>query len=288
MTVPKPDLAFDDEWGPDERTAPPALRLRARPEEQPRWWGRPLAETRWVLELARLLVDPVLRGSDGVAHGDGRPVLLMPGLLAGDQTLAVLAAWTRRLGYRPYTCGFVANVDCSDRALDKVERRVTSLYQRHGRRVALIGHSRGGHYARVAAARRPECVSHAISMGADLQGMLGVSRPTALAVAAVRHGVLVSGRARTPDCLTAECGCRFTRAFVHPFPVDQVHFTSIYSRGDGVVMWQRSRVPEADCIEVTGSHVGLVFNRKAYRAIARALAAPELPVLSDAQPSDVR
>jgi hypothetical protein len=27
---------------------------------------------------------------------------------------------------------------------------------------------------------------------------------------------------------------------------------------------------------VTGSHVGLVFNRKSYRAIAQALAAPEL------------
>jgi hypothetical protein len=28
---------------------------------------------------------------------------------------------------------------------------------------------------------------------------------------------------------------------------------------------------------VTGSHVGLIFNRKSYRAIAQALAAPELP-----------
>ena len=35
-------------------------------------------------------------------------------------------------------------------------------------------------------------------------------------------------------------------------------------------------VPEADCVEVTGSHIGLVFNRKVYRAIAQALARPEL------------
>jgi hypothetical protein len=32
---------------------------------------------------------------------------------------------------------------------------------------------------------------------------------------------------------------------------------------------------------VTGSHVGLIFNRKAYRAIAQALAAPELPLTSE-------
>jgi ABC-type sugar transport system ATPase subunit len=32
-----------------------------------------------------------------------------------------------------------------------------------------------------------------------------------------------------------------------------------------------------ECIEVTGSHVGLILNRNAYRAIATALANPELP-----------
>jgi hypothetical protein len=52
-----------------------------------RWMGRPLAETRGWLELARLLADPVVYGV-GVPRGDGRPVVLMPGFLAGDQTLA--------------------------------------------------------------------------------------------------------------------------------------------------------------------------------------------------------
>ena len=80
------------------------------------WWGRPLAETRWTAELARLVVDPVFHGG-GVPHGDGRPVLLAPGLGGGDQTLAVLALWLRRIGYRPHTAGFVANTGCSDRAL---------------------------------------------------------------------------------------------------------------------------------------------------------------------------
>jgi triacylglycerol lipase len=69
--------------------------------------GRPLAETRGWLELARLLADPVLYGV-GVPRGDGRPVVLMPGFLADDQTLAVIAAWLRRIGYRPQLCGVVA------------------------------------------------------------------------------------------------------------------------------------------------------------------------------------
>jgi pimeloyl-ACP methyl ester carboxylesterase len=241
-----------------------------------RWWGRPVAESRWPLELARLTVDPVFAGR-GVPAGDGRPVVLMPGFLAGDQTLAVLAAWLRRIGHRPYGCGFLANVDCSDRALDRVDKRVEQVHRRHGRRVALVGHSRGGHYARALAHRRPDRISHAISLGADLQRMFGISVPTQAAVIAARRGVSVLRRGRSPRCLTADCTCRFARDFAGPLPADRVRFTSVYSRGDGVVRWRCSLIPGADCVEVTGSHTGLVVNRKAFRAIARALAAPELP-----------
>ena len=53
-------------------------------------------------------------------------------------------------------------------------------------------------------------------------------------------------------------------------------YTSIYSRGDGVVWWASCIAPYATNVEVSGSHVGLVFNRKAYRAIAAALSKPEL------------
>jgi triacylglycerol lipase len=85
-----------------------------------------------------------------------------------------------------------------------------------------------------------------------------------------------TGRARSAACLSETCECPFVVDFRAPFPVDQVHLTSIYSKGDGVVHWQTQLVPYADCVEVAGSHVGLIFNRKSYRAIATALATPEL------------
>jgi hypothetical protein len=106
--------------------------------------------------------------------------------------------------------------------------------------------------------------------------MLGVSIPTQCAVAAVRRGLIVTHRARTPDCLTMQCRCRFMDDYRDPFPDGQVRFTSIYSKGDGVVQWEGALVPEASCVEVTGSHIGLIFNRAAYRVIADALATPEL------------
>ena len=173
--------------------------------------------------------------------------------------------------------GFVTNTDCSDRALDRVERTVDELWGAYGRRVALIGHSRGGHFARALAARRPERVSHAISMGADLQGMFGASAPTLFAVNVARRAVRASGRARRETCLSAHCGCPFSRDYARLFPFDRVRLTSIYSKGDGVVHWRCQVIPHADCVEVTGSHVGLIFNRKGYQAVARALALPELP-----------
>jgi triacylglycerol lipase len=256
----------------------PTDELPAIPEE--RWRGDHLRETRWQLEAGRLLVDPVWRGR-GVARGDGRAVVLLPGFGAGDQTLLVLAAWLRRIGYSPQVCGFLTNTGCSDRAVDRVERRLETLYERHGRRVAVIGHSRGGHYARALGHRRPELVSHAISAGAGLRRMLATSSATQGAVGAARWVTVRSGRARSTRCLTEGCDCAFARDFAGPFPVDRVRLTSIYSKGDGVVRWQAALVPYADCVEVSGSHVGLIFNRKTYRAIASALAEPELTINSN-------
>jgi triacylglycerol lipase len=251
----------------------PTDELPAVPDE--RWWGDHLRETRWTLELSRLLADPVFRGHD-VPRGDGRPVILMPGFGGGDYTLIVLATWLRRIGYEPHTAGFLTNTGCSDRGADRVERRLELLHGRHGRRVALIGHSRGGHYVRALSHRRPELVSHGISIGAGLRQMLAASYPTQAAAGAARRVVLRTGRARSPMCLTESCDCRFGSDFAGAFPADRVRLTSIYSKGDGVVRWQSALVPYGTCVEVTGSHVGLIFNRKTYRAIAAALAEPEL------------
>jgi pimeloyl-ACP methyl ester carboxylesterase len=252
----------------------PAEHLPALPTD--RWWGDHLRETRWQLELYRLLVDPVFRGA-GVPRGDGRPVILMPGFGGGDQTMLLLGGWLHRIGYRPRTSGFVANLGCSDRAAERIERQLERLHERHGFRVALIGHSRGGHYARALGRRRPDLVSHAISLGAGLRKMLATSYPTQVAAATARQVVLRSGRARSPLCLTEACDCRFVADYAARFPIDRVRLTSIYSKGDGVVRWQAAVVDDGESVEVTGSHVGLIFNRKTYRAIANALAQPELP-----------
>ena len=240
----------------------------ALPAEPRRWWGRPLAEVRWQAELARLLVDPVFRG-EGVERGDGLPVLLMPGFLAGDMSLGVMAGWLERMGYDPHGSGMVFNVDCSNRAFTRLDDRLADIHERTGRRVALIGHSRGAHFAKALAHRRPDRVAGAISLGAGLDTPFDISLPTKAAVAAAR---VAQAPRRVEGCFTERCGCAFAGHYAGAFP-DGIPLTSIYSRGDGVVWWEACIVPYADNVEVTGSHVGLAFNRKAYRAVAAALSA---------------
>jgi triacylglycerol lipase len=244
---------------------------------EPRWWGNHLGELRWQLDAARLLASPVLRGQ-GVSRGDGRPVLLLPGFLAGDYTLATMALWLRRIGYRPCGARFVANTSCSDKALRRVERRAESLVAEHDRRVAVVGHSRGAHLGKALATRRPELVSHVIGLGGGLSSQLAISAPTQAAVALVRawHRRNVNGTG--PGCLSEACQCEFTRAYSAPFP-ESVRLTSIYSEADGVVRWRSCVVPYADNVRVSGTHVGLAFNSEAYRAIAGALAESELQLV---------
>ena len=242
------------------------------PPEAPdrRWWGGHLREMRWQAELARLLVDPVYHGV-GVPRGDGAPVMAIPGFLAGDSSLSVLLGWLRRMGYDARDAHIDFNVDCSNRSIDRLDRRLQRIHRKTGRRVALVGHSRGGHFAKALAHRHPDKVAAVISLGSGLDTAFDISIPTKFAVASVRRYLhWRDPEAQEAGCFTHTCTCRFTQDFSGKFP-EEVPLTSVYSKGDGVVWWEACVVPYARCVEVTGSHVGLAANRKAYRAIADAL-----------------
>jgi triacylglycerol lipase len=256
-----PDAVRQSSYDPVPAPAPP----------EKAWWGRPFAELRWQAELARLVVDPVYAGR-GVPRGDGGPVLLIPGFLAGDASLSVMGSWLRRIGHTPYAAGILANVDCSDRAVDRLERLLLRVHVKTGRQVALVGHSRGGHFAKALAARHPDGIRTVVSMGAGLDEPFDISLPTQAAVTAVRSVLRrVDPSTARRGCLTTTCDCPFVRDYTAPWP-ESVPLTSIYSQGDGVVRWRSCVVPYARSVQVRSSHVGLAFNRHAYRAVADALA----------------
>ena len=247
-------------------TPPPS----APPGAPRRWWGRHGAELRWQAELGRLMIDPVYAGK-GVPRGNGGPVMLIPGFMAGDASMSVMAGWLERIGHAPHRSGIAWNVGCSNTAINALETRAEWIAGEAGRQLALIGHSRGGHLAKALGHRRPDLISRVISLGAGLDTAFDISIPTRAAVAAVRwvHGQ-TSDRAAGNGCFTDTCRCRFTEDFAGEFPAS-VPLISIYTRGDGVVWWEACTVPYARNVEVTGSHIGLAFNRKAYRVIGDTL-----------------
>src|SRR3954471_23090414 len=136
----------------------------APPDAPRRWWGRHGAELRWQAELGRLMLDPVFAGK-GVPRGDGGPVMLIPGFLAGDTSLSVMAGWLDRMGHRPHRSGIACNVGCSDRALGARGARAEGTAGDAARPLALIAHSRGGHFAKALGRRRPDLVSRVITLG---------------------------------------------------------------------------------------------------------------------------
>jgi pimeloyl-ACP methyl ester carboxylesterase len=245
------------------------------------WWGRPLAEFRWQREAVALLADPVWRGS-GVPRGDGSPVLLVPGFLTGDPSLSTLRYWLRRMGYRTYRADIPWNVECSDRAMTRLEARLDAVVERAGRPVQVVGHSRGGLFARALARRRPEHIAHVITLGSPLTDQEDCSVLTAMAVAgmqAAQH--LWRPRSWRDGCLTGHCSRAFNADLVEPL-ASEVRLTSIYTRGDGIVRPAACRPHDATCIEVGGSHIGLGVNAEVYRHVAGLLAQrerhPELEV----------
>ena len=61
-------------------------------------------ESRLGLEAAALLRSRVFKG-EGVEHADGQPVMLIPGFLAGDDSLGVMTQWLRRTGHHTKSAG---------------------------------------------------------------------------------------------------------------------------------------------------------------------------------------
>jgi pimeloyl-ACP methyl ester carboxylesterase len=210
----------------------------------------------------------------GVPPGDGSGVVVIPGFLGSDGYLGHLHGWLGRLGYRPYMSGIGRNVDCPNVLMDRLMGTVSQAHGETKGRVHLIGHSLGGVLARSAATLRPDWIASVITMASPFRGVR--AHPLILQAAAFfRRRVHSRGdRSNVPvECYSGFCRCEAVDSLRRPFPA-AVRQTAIYTKTDGVVDWNfcLSGDPETD-IEVSSTHVGLVFNPRVYRHLADRLAA---------------
>jgi pimeloyl-ACP methyl ester carboxylesterase len=203
---------------------------------------------------------------------DAGPVVLVPGFLAGDATLSALARALRTRGHRTYRSGIHANVDCTSRALALLETRLESVAARRGRRVTVVGHSLGGLLARGLAVRRPDLVAGIVTLGSP---MLAPGAHHAALTRSLDTLVRLS-RAGVPglmalECVAGECARSSFDESRLPLPAD-VSFTAVYSRRDGIVDWRACIDPLAEAVEVRSSHLGMVLEPAAIRAVCDAIA----------------
>jgi pimeloyl-ACP methyl ester carboxylesterase len=226
-------------------------------------------ELRYGLELARLLSDRDFRRPS--RRGGDLPALLVPGFMAGDPSLSVLAGWLRRRGSRAAGAGMLMNSDCAQRAVRRIESRLAPLSERAGSPVVLIGQSRGGALARVAALHNPDLVSAVVMLGSPVLGPLDVGPGVLRAV----RSVALLGDLGVPGMFSSECGdgpcCAAFRASLQARLPAEVRAVAIYSRSDGIVSWQACLDPCAEHVEVDSSHTGMSVNVAVYRALARIL-----------------
>lgn len=248
-------------------------------------------------EALALLTSSLFRGQD-VPRGAGRPVMLVPGFMAGDNSLSVLNGWLRRQGFRVHGSGITRNIECSETAVTRLGARVEELYHRYEQPVAIIGHSRGGTYGRVLAVRHPEMVSDVITLGSPLVATMDDFHPllrfnirTLQALQKFAGSGLIateceeSWQAHRFGLEGVGCCYEFWTHLEASVPAS-VRFTSIFSRNDGVVQWSACLDPDAEHLEVGGSHCGMGVNGQVFRAIASQLAPPQ-PKSLDAVPRPV-
>jgi triacylglycerol lipase len=246
---------------------PRLLQLPAVPHLPPLW-----RESRYGVELATLRKSPVFRGH-GVPDGENRPVMLIPGFMAGDGSLGTLTHWLRNAGYHTRRAGIRANVGCSNDACSRLERRLEGYAEACGEKVSIIGQSRGGVFARALAVRRPDLVAGIVTLGSPTVGQLRV-HPLVLAQVGL---VSALGSAHVPGlfswrCLRGDCCEEFRGAVAGPFPAD-VQYVAMYSRSDGIVDWHACLDPAADLVEVHASHCGMGVSAEVYRELGFALGA---------------
>jgi len=220
------------------------------------------------VDYLRLKASPVYYGF-GVPKGQREPVVVVPGFLGADFYLLELHFWLRRMGYAPYLSRIGHNAKCPDILTHRLLATVNRAFNETGRPVHIIGHSFGGVLARGVAFRKPERVASVTMLGSPFNGTK--VNPWILNLIRYVRKHTQGTHKRNRDCYTMDCACGFVCTMRNAFPKEILQ-TAIYSKTDGVVDWHSSVTGIADCdVEVSGTHVGLVWNPEVYRCIGARL-----------------
>ncbi|HEV3034245.1 MAG TPA: alpha/beta hydrolase [Solirubrobacteraceae bacterium] len=228
-------------------------------------WG----ELRYGGELVRLLSDARLRAPGRCE--DASPVMLIPGFMAGDNSLRVMRHWLRRRGHCVAMSGMRVNIGCAEAIVQRLQVQLEAFAAERGGPVVLIGQSRGGVLARALAVRHPELVCGLVMLGSPVCDGLAVSPSVLRTVRLVaRLGDLGVPGVFSSSCKDGECCAAFAADLAAPL-ADDIEAVAVYSRSDGIVDWRACLDPYAELAEVDSSHCGMSVHPQVYRVLEQTL-----------------
>lgn len=203
-------------------------------------------------QLSSAVVEKIAAGSP---RGDGTAVLVFPSIFRDDAQTANVRRLLAHLDYRPFGWELGRNLGPTPALLAGVAARLHALTSQVGK-VAIVGFSMGGLFARWLAIRAPEQVQQVITVGSPIRQPLHSAFMPA-------HIIEATWRGQNLQALSDE--------------LDQpirVPATCLYSRRDGIVDWQSCFDPHAEQtnIEVACHHVMMPQNLEVFRVIAAHLA----------------
>jgi pimeloyl-ACP methyl ester carboxylesterase len=191
-------------------------------------------------------------------RGDGRPVMLLPGLFNSDRSNLVMRRFLDRLGYRAEGWGLGRNLGAKTVGADAeaLIARIAALADEAGP-VTLIGVSLGGIMARLVAHERSDLVRAVITVSSPFAGS---GRSTNV----WRAFEWFTGERLDDPAVLAR-----SARIAAPLPVPA---TAIWSRSDGLVAGTICRDAHCRAIEVDSGHLGVQMKPQVLLAIADVLA----------------
>lgn len=222
----------------------------------------PVPPLRHYFGEARIAVD-WMRGrlaEDGLAvrfPGDGRAVIVIPGLFTSDRRTNMLRRVLKKAGYRTYGWGLGRNMPIKADILDRFGARVADVQAREGGPVTLVGWSLGGLIARAYARHAPERVAGVITMGTPFSGHPRSNRAWKI------YELVADHKVDNPPL-------DLDRATKPPVPT-----IAIWSGRDGVISAEAARGQEHErdaAIEIKCGHFAMSSAPDALEAVLRALA----------------
>ena len=198
--------------------------------------------------------------------GTGQPVLVLPGFTGSDSMTAPLRSQLADKGYRVYGWQGGINTGLNPDTITHLVARLKAIHAENGgKKIALVGHSLGGIFARELARDYPDMIDRVITLGSPF-GMSDAEAPAMLA----QVYKLVNPKGDPTELTDPDLLKR------RQTPPPHIPVTSIYSQTDGVVPWRACLNPRealTENIHVPSSHIGMIYHPVAVAAVLDRLAA---------------